>query len=163
MRAATILFEPFSKKHLPRRANHQYVFIVAKSFGARAGKPVAGFFNLEITNRTAAAGASPPDAALVAGRRSALPSEPFMLDMIFWANSCLFRRKSTDTFPDRIDFAGTRERAGARRGQYPRSHAASFAEIGFAPEMIAPCGHAAYLSSPPDGLPGHAGSDEPAG
>ena len=33
--------------------------------------------------------------------------------------------------------AGTRERAGARRGQGPRSHAVSLGGIGFAPEMFA--------------------------
>jgi hypothetical protein len=39
--------------------------------------------------------------------------------------------------PPRTHFAGTRERAGTRRGRGPRSHAASLMEIGFAPEMTA--------------------------
>jgi hypothetical protein len=45
--------------------------------------------------------------------------------------------KPLHTFPDHaLKLAGARERAGARRGHGPRSHAVSLAEIGFAPEMI---------------------------
>ena len=34
-----------TKKDLTRRANHWHLFIIARSLRARAGKPVAGFFN----------------------------------------------------------------------------------------------------------------------
>jgi hypothetical protein len=45
------------KKDLPRRANHRHIFIIAKIENvARAGKLVAGFFESQFLNRTAAAG-----------------------------------------------------------------------------------------------------------
>jgi hypothetical protein len=75
------------------------------------------FHEPNFLNRTAAAfhgrTISPSSASSQDAPRGALPSEPL------------------------LKFAGARECAGTRRGHGPRPHAASWTEIGFAPEMTA--------------------------
>jgi hypothetical protein len=68
----------FKKQFAPSGKSPVY-FHHRKNFGARARETGRGLFQSEIVNRTAAAGASTPHAALVAMRRSALPSELALL------------------------------------------------------------------------------------
>ena len=85
-----LLPEKFSKKFLPRRANHLHSVIIAE-FGARAGKLAAGFFNRTATR--------------ISGR-TILPTSAL--------SPGVAKRVAVRAF---LNIAGTRERAGTRAWQ----------------------------------------------
>jgi hypothetical protein len=130
---ATILHQPLLKKILLRRANHRHIYIIAAILEP-ARETAAGFLN-----RTAAAfGTHHLPCQRIAARRVCKRAAVRALDM----GPDLLGSRSTVSGSCRRNFAGTRERAGTRRGLGPRSQAASVTEIGFAPEMtvsIRPC------------------------
>jgi hypothetical protein len=152
---------------LTRRANQRHAFTIARiSEPAPAGRPgrepalvrrcwePAGCRTVRATSKNLTRRANHRHSFIIAGILEPAPEHRlrvFCLELFESDGSrgrTIFPRSASRQASQRAAvralFCPARKRAGTRRGQGARPREASLIEIGFAPEMIASGGHAAY-------------------